>query len=108
MLFFGYFYTGQVSWHDGQAELGAAIQLLFLACRYNVPHLVCIAEMALQQLLDVDNCCGILAIADHHDAWQLKARCLHFIRQGHRLLKDNEQIASLSPELQEEAIQGMR
>ncbi|KAL3132913.1 hypothetical protein ABBQ38_006827 [Trebouxia sp. C0009 RCD-2024] len=102
LLFLEYFYTGEVRWPGRQAEVQTASELLVMACMYDVQHLVCIAEMALQCLLDTDNCCSILAIADHHQATQLRARCLHFIKQGHRMIKTSEQYRSLDKELQAE------
>ena len=102
LLFLGYFYTGEVRWPGKQAEVQTAAELLVMACMYDVQHLVCIAEMALQWLLDTDNCCSILAIADHHQALQLRARCLHFIKQGHRMIKASEQYSSLDKALQAE------
>lgn len=102
LLFLEYFYTGEVKWPGKRAEVQTASELLVMACMYDVQHLVCIAEMALQCLLDTDNCCSILAIADHHQALQLRARCLHFIKQGHRLIKTSEQYRSLGKELQTE------
>lgn len=79
-----------------------ACELLVMACMYDVQHLVCIAEMALQCLLDTDNCCAIFAIADHHEAVQLRARCLHFIKQGHRLIKSSESYKGLDHMLRAE------
>ena len=73
-----------------------------MACMYDVQHLVCIAEMALQSLLAVDNCCRIFAIADHHAAGQLRSRCLHFIKQGRKLVKQSKQYRCLDKSLQEE------
>lgn len=102
LLFFNYFYTGKVKWPGKQAEVQTAAELLVMACMYDVQHLVCIAEMALQCLLDTDNCCLLFAIADHHQAMQLRARCLHFIKQGHRMIKASEQYSSLDEALQAE------
>ena len=102
LLFFKYFYTGKVEWPGEQAEVQIASALLVMADMYDVQHLVCIAEIALQRLLDTDNCCSILAIADHHQALQLRARCLHFIKQGHRMIKTSEQYSSLDEALLQE------
>ena len=102
LLFLEYFYTGEVMWPDKQADVQTAVELLVMACMYDVQHLVCIAEMALQCLLDTDNCCAIFAIADHHEAVQLRARCLHFIKQAHRLIKSSEQYRGLDRTLQAE------
>lgn len=100
LLFLEYFYTGEVRWQ--QADVQTACELLVMACMYDVQHLVCIAEMAVQHLLDPDNCCVILAIADHHEAVQLRARCLHFIKQAHRLIQSSEQYKALDHTLQAE------
>ena len=102
LLFLEYFYTGEVMWPDKQADVQTAVELLVMACMYDVQHLVCIAEMALQCLLDTDNCCAVFAIADHHEAAQLRARCLHFVRQGHRLIEPSEQYRGLDHTLQAE------
>ena len=102
LLFLEYFYTGEVKWPHKQADVQTASELLVMACMYDVQHLVCIAEMALQCLLDTHNCCAIFAIADHHEAVQLRAQCLHVIKQGHRLIKSFEQYGGLDHTLQGE------
>jgi len=102
LLFLEYFYTGGVKWAAGQAQLGCALELLVMACMYDMQHLVCIAEMALQYMLGTENCCSILAVADHHQAMQLRARCLHFIKRGHWMIKDSEEYKLLSAELRVE------
>lgn len=94
VLFLEYFYTGEVKW-PCQADVQTVSELLVMASMYDVQHLVCIAEMALEYVLDVDNCCAIFAMADHHGAVQLRARCLHFIRQGHILIRSSEQYKRL-------------
>lgn len=102
LLFLEYFYTGEVRWPGKQPEVQTALELLVMACMYDVQHLVCIAEMALQCLLDMDNCCMVLVIADHHQAAQLRACCLHFIKQGYRLIRASEQYKALEKDLQAE------
>ena len=102
LLFLEYFYTGDVKWPRKQADVQTATELLVMACMYDVQHLVCTAEMALQRLLDTDNCCTMFAIADHHDAVQLRALCLHFIKQGYRLIKSSKQYRGLDITLQAE------
>ena len=99
LLFLEYFYTGEVRWPGKQPEVQIGLELLVMACMYDVQHLVCIAEMALQSLLDMDNCCVLFAIADHHQAVQLRARCLHFIKQGRRLIRASEQYRVLEKDL---------
>ena len=107
-LFLDYFYTGEVKWAGSKAELSSALQLLVMACMYDVPHLVCIVEMALLSKLDFNNCCNMLAVADHHQAEQLKARCMHYIRKGHHLLKASDSYKQLSPELQADIEAGLQ
>ena len=107
LLFLEYFYTGEVKWASGQADLGSALQLLVMACMNDVPHLVCTVEVALLGLLDMENCCSMLAVADHHEAQQLRARCMHFIRKGHHLLSPLDIYKQLSTELQSEIAEGM-
>ena len=102
VLFLEYFYTGSVTWAAGQVELGAALELLVMACMYDVQHLVCVAEMALQKMLDTENCCSVLTVADHHQAGQLREFCLHFIRQGHWMIKNYEEYRLLGEELRVE------
>ena len=102
LLFLEYFYTGKVDWPREQADVQTASELLVMACMYDVQHLVCIAEMGLQGLLDTDNCCAIFAIADHHKALQLRAQSLHFIKQGHRLIQSSKQYRGLDHKLQAE------
>lgn len=88
---------------DSQPDWESAVELLVMACMYDVPHLVCIAEMALLGMLDTDNCCGMLAVADHHEAKQLRARCLHYIRKLRHLPKVADSVEQqLSEELQSE------
>ena len=102
LIFLVYFYAGEVKWPGGRAELHAAWELLVMACMYDVQHLVCAAEMALQCLLDTDNCCKLLAIADHHQAAQLRAYSLHVIKQGYSMIKDSEQYKQLEQDLRAE------
>ena len=102
LLFLEYFYTGCVKWPGGHAELDSALELLVMACTYDVQHLVCIAEMALQALLGPDNCCSVLSIADHHQAGQLRERCLHYLKQGHWMFKTSEEYKLLSDDLKAE------
>ena len=44
-----------------------------MACMYDVPHLACIVEMTLLGMLNMDNCCSMLSVVDHHQAAQLRA-----------------------------------
>jgi len=101
-LFLEYFYTRSVTWAAGHAELGAALQLLVMACMYGVQHLVCVADLALQKMPDTENCCSVLTVADHHQAGRLRELCLHFIKQGHWMIKNTEEYSLLGEELQTE------
>ena len=101
LLFLEYFYTGEVKWPGSQAELGCALELLVMAGTYDVQHLVCIVEQALESMLNMENCCTILTVSDHHQALQLQERCLHFIRQGHRMIKNTLAYSILSGELKD-------
>lgn len=107
LLFLEYFYTGGVTWPHGQVDMGCALELLVMACMCDVQHLVCIAEMALQSMLDTDNCCNILVVADHHQALQLRARCMHMIRKGQHMIKTSGKYDILSEDLQAEVQEGM-
>ena len=102
LLFFEFFYTREVKWAGGQADMDSALQLLVVACMHDVPHLVCVVEMALLGMLNMDNCCSMLSVADHHQASQLRARCIYFIRKGHQLLDKSDGYQQLDPELQSE------
>ena len=102
LVFFGFFYTWQVTWPDGEADMQSALELLFMASMYDVPYMVCEAEMALRQGVNVENCCKVLELADHHAAQQLRRFCLHFIANGHKLVSKAEGFKSLSPELLDE------
>ncbi len=107
VLFLEYFYTGSVTWAAGHAELGDALELLVMACMYDVQHLVCVAEMALHKMLDTENCCSLLTVADHHQAGQLRELCLHFIKQRHWMIRNSEEYRLLGEELQAEIESGV-
>ena len=73
-----------------------------MASVLDVPFLMCEAELALKHLATLENCCKLLEVADHHEAQQLRAFCLHFIANGHKLVSRTEGFQSLSPELVQE------
>ena len=87
--------------------MDSALQLLVMACMYDVPHLVCIVEMGLLGMLNMDICGSMLSVADHHQAAQLRARCIYFIRKGHQLLRKSNGYQHLESVLQSEIIKGL-
>ena len=103
LLFLEYFYTGDVNWPGGQAEVGCALELLVMACMCDVQHLVCIAEKALQDKLIPEICCSILAVADHHQAVQLRECCMHLIKKLYKTIRQSEEFKLLSSELRDAA-----
>ena len=107
LLFLEYCHLWDVKWAGGQADMDSGLQLLVMACMYDVPHLVCTVELALLGMLSMDNCCSMLSVADHHQAAQLRARCIYFIRKGHQLLGKSDGYQQLDPDLQSEIIQGL-
>ena len=102
LLFFEFFYTGEVAWPEEKPDVESALELLVMASVYNIPYLVCEAEIALRHCVTVENSCMLLEIADHHQAQQLRRLCVHFIANGHRLVSKTERFRSLSPELCDE------
>lgn len=108
LMFFEFFYTWKVTWPDSKPDVGTALELLVMACVYNVPYLVCEAEIALRRGVTVENCCKLFEVADHHAAQQLRKFCLHFIANGHKLVKKVEGYALLSTELVQEVEQAQQ
>ncbi len=105
LMFFEFFYTWQVTWPGNQANVASALELLFMASVYDVPCLVCEAEVALRRKVTLENCCKLLEVADHHAAQQLRRFCLHYIANAYKLVSKAEGFGSLSPELLEEVQQ---
>lgn len=102
LMFFGFFYYWKVTWPDKAPDMASALELLVMASVYDVPFLVCEAEVALRRAVTVENCCKLLEVADHHAAQQLREFCLHFIANGHKLVSNNGSYQSLSPDLLQE------
>ena len=82
LTFLEFFYTGQVRWPDGTPDVTTAAQILVLAYKFDVPYLVCEAEMALQSLVTVDCCCPMLVLVDKHNAVRLQHHLLEYIVAG--------------------------
>ena len=101
-MFFEFFYTFQIAWPDNKLDTAAALELLVMASVYNVPYLVCEAEVALRRGVTVENCSKLLEVADHHAAQQLRQFCLHFIANGHKLVSKAAGFQHLSAELLQE------
>ena len=102
LMFFEFFYTWQVTWPNNEADLGSALELLFMASVYDVPYLVCEAEVALSRRVSMENCCQLLEAADHHAAQQLRKFCLHYIANAYKHVSKADGFQSLSQELSEE------
>ena len=86
-MFLEYIYTREVNWPDNKADFLTAAQLLVLSARYDMPYLLCEAEMALRQAVTIVSCCRILRLADCHGAGQLKQYCVCFITRVSALIK---------------------
>lgn len=99
LMFFEFFYTWQVTWPGNEADMASALELLFMASVYNVPYLLCEAEVPLRRKLTVENCCKVLEVADHHAAQQLRTFCLHYIANAYKLVSKAKGFELLSPEL---------
>lgn len=69
-----YMYTGQVVGLDKLAH-----ELLAAADKYQLERLKSMCEESLVESLSVENSCGILGLADMHNAEQLKSHALDFI-----------------------------
>ncbi len=108
LMFFEFLYTGEIRWPDVEPDAVSAFELLVLACTYDVPFLVCAAEMVLRPAVDFDNCCSVLAFADHYHIEQLRAYCLHFTRAGYRHVRGTQDYQNLNIALRSEVQQGMR
>lgn len=102
VVFFGFFYSWKVTWPEEAPDMASALELLVRASVYDVPFLVCEAEVALRRAVTVENCCKVLEVADHHAAQQLRTFCLHFVANGHRLVSKSESYQSFNPELLQE------
>jgi hypothetical protein len=74
-----------------------------MASVYDVPYLMCEAEVVLRHKVSVENCCKLLEVADHHAAQQLRMFCLHYDANAYKLVSKAEGAESLSPELLDEA-----
>jgi len=59
----------------------------------------------LRPAVDFENCCSILAFADHYHTEQLRAYCMHFIRAGYRHVKETQDYQNLNAELRREVEQ---
>ena len=101
-IFFSFFYSWQITWPKQTPDVASALELLVMASVYDVPYLVCEAEVALRRGVTVENCCKLLEVADHHAAEQLRRFCLHFIANGHKLVSGTKGLQQLSPELLQE------
>ena len=75
-------YTDNLIWPYGQPDVVTAKELLVLACSNDIPYFLAVAESVLGGFVDRANCCEMLALADCHQAHQLKRYCLHFVAQG--------------------------
>ena len=102
LMFFRFLYTGVVAWPDGEPDADSAFELLVMASLYDVPFLVCAAEMVIRPAVDFENCCSVFALADHYHAGPLRPYCLHFIRAGLRHIKGLPDYQNLSDELRRE------
>ncbi len=103
-LFLKYFYTGELCWPQGPdapSRHQCALELLRLADQYNVPVLLCAAEVALSQAVDENFCCVLLDIADTYHADQLKALCLHRVKKAYGIVHDTEEYRALSAPLRQ-------
>jgi len=103
-LFLKYFYTGELCWPEGPdapSRHQCALELLQLADQYNVPVLLCAAEVALSQAVDENSCCVLLDIADTYHADQLKALCLHRVKKAYGIVRDTEEYRALSAPLRQ-------
>lgn len=99
LMFFSFFYTGEVKWPQKEADANSAVELLVLASIYHVPYLVQAAEVALKNRISNNNCFTLLVVADHHDAQQLCKFSLHYIANGFKLLSKLAQFQELSEDL---------
>ncbi len=98
-LFLKYFYTGELCWPEGPdapSRHQCALELLQLADKYNVPVLLCAAEVVLSQAVDENTCCELLDIADTYHAEQLKGLCLHRVKKAYGIVRDTEEFRALS------------
>lgn len=101
-LFLKYFYTRELCWPEGPdapSHHQCALELLQLADQYNVPVLLCAAEVALSQAVDEDSCCVLLDVADTYHADQLKSLCLHRVKRAYGVLHDTQEYRALSAPL---------
>lgn len=103
LLFLEFFYTGQVRWPDNTADPRTAAELLVLANKYQVPYLICEAELALRSAVSLDSCCDILTLADWHFADQLKQYCLAYIAAGKTQIKTDGLSKRLQKDLKKAA-----
>lgn len=69
LIFIRCLYTGVVVWPASQPGVMTAKELLILASTFDVPFLVCTAELVLQPAVDGDNCCNVFESARCYGAW---------------------------------------
>ena len=98
LTFLEFLYTGNVKWSQAGPDCTSASELLLLADMYNVPYLVCEAEVALKAYTDFANCCAICNVADHHNTEQLRAYSIHFIRASQDHVRQQDDYQYLRPE----------
>ena len=108
LIFFKFLYTGAITWPEGEPDPDSAFELLVMASLYDVPFLVCAAEMVLRPAVGFENCCSVFALADHYHADQLRPYCLHFIRAAFRHVKGLADYQNLSDELRQEVEQDIQ
>lgn len=99
LMFFQWFYTGELVWPSDLAECATPFELLVMASHFDVPFLIAAAEVALRARVTLKTCCELLEFADHHNAQQLKNLCLHVLVSGHQHC---QQMHQLSKKLQNE------
>ena len=86
-LFIQYLYTGQfpsqqlnTSCMTPGDRMAAIIELLQLADEYMIDHLKEMCEAELDDCVDETNVEDMLQVADRNNAFQLRAVCMHFLR----------------------------
>lgn len=57
VMFFQFLYSWKVTWPEEEPDMASALELLVMASVYDMPLLVCAAEVALRHAVTVENCC---------------------------------------------------
>ena len=100
-MFLEFMYSGVLKWPEGTPDPMTAAELLILADYYDVEYLLTQAQIVLRFAVNLETCCEMLALAEHHSAEHLQQCCLHHIIRAHNAHGDVPNLDQLSPLLKD-------